>query len=251
MDYNRFNDFRKFATGTKINGQYVSGVAVDDFMKYNQKRSMYGPLNHQSVSIVDEHPQNVAIIDIYSKMIENRIIFVSDITSDSAPIISAQLLYLSNTDSEKEISLYIESPGGEVYAGNEIVSCMNYIPNVINTVGMGLCASYGAIILANGSYGHRFVHPMTSCMVHMPIGGADGCAADIEITCKEINRLKEMLFENLANRTGHTYQEVVDFCIRDKWLTAKETIDWHLADKILEPQPEKIITYNEYIAQNP
>ena len=245
---NNYKDFYKFATDVKIDGRYVSGLRMDDYLKKQRPLVNHSLItDHQSVTIAEDHPTPVALMDVFSKMIQNNIIFIEDINQETADIICAQLLYLSNVNDGKNIEIYTNSYGGECYAGGAIVSTMSYIPNTISTVCMGICASYGAVILSAGDFGRRYIQPNGTVMLHQPLGGASGPAADIRIMADEIDRLKKYLFEFLAARTGHTYDEVVEYCLRDRWMDAQEALDFHIVDKILEPSPLKIQTYKDYI----
>lgn len=244
-----YSDFRKFATEKKINGRYLSGTVLDDYKKTIKTPNILLPQNYQSVGVVDESQNHMIVVDVYTKMIQNNIIFVNDIDDESADVICAQLLYLTNTDDSKDIHMYLNSGGGSIYSGNEILSLMHYIPNTINTICLGLCASYGAVILANGDFGHRYALPNSTIMIHQPLmsGGLGGPAADLEISVNEINRLKDELFQNLSDRTGIKKDELIQLANRDFWMDANKALELHIVDSILKPSEPKISTYNEWL----
>ena len=248
-----YRDFYKYATTKKIDGRYVSGSVLDDYSKKSNlfvPKNVLNPLDYQSVSVVDESPNNHAILlDIFSVMIKNRIIFVGDIDDESARIMSAQLLYLSNVDNETPVSLYVESNGGGCYCGYSLIDVMDYIPNTCKTVVTGIAASFGALIAMNGSYGQRFIQPNATMMIHQPLisGGVGGPTDDIVINANEMLRLKNDIHQLIAHRSGHTVEEIEALCPRDKWLTAQEAIEWHFCDKVLDPHPSKTMSYAEYI----
>ena len=249
-----YKDFYKYATTKKIDGRYVSGSVLDDYSKKSNlfvPKNVLNPLDYQSASVVDETPNNHAILlDIFSVMIKNRIIYVGEIDSDTASIVSAQLLYLSNIDNEAPCTLHLfDLPGGSVTAGMGLVDVMDYIPNTIRCVAQGMVASFGSVLLANGSYGHRYIQPNAMMMLHQPLisGGLGGCTDDIVINANEMIRMKRQIYELLAHRSGHTVEEIEALCPRDKWLTPQEAIEWHLCDQILQADPSKTLSYAEYI----
>lgn len=181
--------------------------------------------------------------DIYSLLLKNRIVFVgTPITDQTANLIVAQLLYLSNEDSEAPIQMYINSPGGQIYAGLAIYDTMQMISNPINTVAVGVTASFGTVLLTAGTPGQRFALPHSTVHLHQPLGGAQGQATDIEIQANEILRLRKQLNGILANHTGQTEEKVKEDTERDYWLTAKEAVDYGLVDKVLEPSKDSILS---------
>lgn len=172
--------------------------------------------------------------DIYSRLLKDRIIMLStEVNDDVASLICAQLLFLESQDPEKEISLYINSPGGSVTAGLAIYDTMRYITSPVSTVCMGLAASMGAFLLAAGEPGLRFALPNCQVMIHQPSGGFRGQATDIEIHAREILRLKKKLNEILAANTGQSYEKVADATERDNYLTPEEAKEFGLIDRIL------------------
>jgi ATP-dependent Clp protease protease subunit len=180
--------------------------------------------------------------DIYSLLLKNRIVFVgTQITDQTANLIVAQLLYLSNEDSESPIQMYINSPGGQIYAGLAIYDTMQMITNPINTVAVGVTASFGTVLLTAGTKGQRFALPHATVHLHQPIGGAQGQATDIEIQANEIMRLRKKLNGILAHHTGQSEEKVKDDTERDYWLTAQEAVEYGLVDKVLEPKKDSML----------
>lgn len=172
--------------------------------------------------------------DIYSRLLKDRIILLTTEVNDvCASLVCAQLLFLESQDPEKEINLYINSPGGSVTAGMAIFDTMNYITSPVATVCMGMAASMGAFLLAAGEKGMRFSLPNSQIMIHQPSGGFRGQATDMEIHAREILRLKDRLNRILADKTGKDYEEVVRATERDNFLTAEEAMEFGLIDKIL------------------
>ncbi len=172
--------------------------------------------------------------DIYSRLLKDRIIMLStEVNDDVASLICAQLLFLESQDPEKEINLYINSPGGSVTAGLAIYDTMRYITSPVSTVCMGIAASMGAFLLAAGEPGLRFALPNSQVMIHQPSGGFRGQATDIEIHAREILRLKQRLNEMLSANTGQSYEKVAEATERDNYLTPEEARDFGLIDRIL------------------
>ncbi len=177
--------------------------------------------------------------DIFSLLLKNRIILVSTpINDQTASLIVAQLIHLSNEDPESPIQMYISSPGGIVYAGMGIYDTMKMIPNQISTVAVGFTASFGTVLLAAGTKGHRYVLPNATIHMHQPLGGTQGQASDIEIQANEILRLKKRINEILAENTGQTIKKIEEDTNRDKYMGAQEAVDYGLVDHMLDP-PEK------------
>ena len=177
--------------------------------------------------------------DIYSLLLKNRIVFLGTAINDQvANLVVAQLLYLSREDSESGIQMYINSPGGQVYAGMAIYDTMRMIPNKISTVAVGVAASFGTVLLAAGTKGQRYALPHATIHMHQPLGGAQGQASDIEIQAKEILRLKERINAILSEATGQTVDTIIQDTERDFYMSAEQAVDYGLVDKVLEP-PEK------------
>lgn len=177
--------------------------------------------------------------DIYSLLLKNRIVFLGTAINDQvANVVVAQLLYLSREDAESGIQMYINSPGGQVYAGMAIYDTMRMIPNKISTVAVGVAASFGTVLLAAGAKGQRYALPHATIHMHQPLGGVQGQASDIEIQAKEILRLKERLNVILAEATGQTVETIIHDTERDYYMSAEQAVEYGLVDKVLAP-PEK------------
>ena len=192
--------------------------------------------------VIEKSGQMERAYDIYSLLLKNRIVFVgTQITDQTANLIVAQLLYLSNEDSEAPIQMYINSPGGVIYAGLAIYDTMQMISNPINTLAVGVTASFGTVLLTAGTTGQRFALPHSTIHLHQPLGGAQGQATDIEIQANEIMRLRDKLNSILANHTGQPADKIKNDTERDYWLTAQEAVDYGLVDKVLEPSKDSIL----------
>lgn len=173
--------------------------------------------------------------DIYSLLLKNRIIFLgTPITDQVANVIVAQLLFLSSEDPESPIQMYINSPGGQVYAGMAIYDTMQMIPNPISTLAVGVTASFGTVLLTAGTKGERFALPNATIHMHQPLGGAQGQASDVEIQAKEILRLKDQLNEILSKHTGQTIKTIEADTNRDFYLDAYGAVEYGLVDKVTE-----------------
>ena len=178
--------------------------------------------------------------DIYSLLLKERIVFVGSAINDQvANVVVAQLLYLSREDPEKAIQMYINSPGGSIYAGMAILDTMQLIPNKISTVAVGVTASFGTVLLAGGEKGQRYALPHATIHLHQPLGGAEGQATDIEIMAKEIMRLKKDLNEYFSERTGQPIEVIANDTERDHYMTAAEAVKYGLIDKVLN-SPKKL-----------
>jgi len=189
--------------------------------------------------VIESSGRGERAYDIYSLLLKERIIFVGTPIDDQiANLVVAQLLYLSREDSEREISMYINSPGGQIYAGLAIYDTMRMIPNKISTVAVGVTASFGTVLLATGAKGQRYALPHATIHMHQPLGGAQGQASDIEIQAKEILRLKARLNEILSESTGQPIDVIERDTERDFYLNALQAVDYGLVDKVLTP-PEK------------
>jgi ATP-dependent Clp protease protease subunit len=186
--------------------------------------------------VIESSGRGERAYDIYSLLLKERIIFVGTAIDDQvANVIVAQLLYLSREDAERDISMYINSPGGQIYAGLAIYDTMKMIPNKISTVAVGVTASFGTVLLAAGSKGNRYALPHATIHMHQPLGGAQGQASDIEIQAKEILRLKARLNEILAESTNQKLESIERDTERDFYLTAQQAVDYGLVDKVLDP----------------
>ena len=192
--------------------------------------------------VIEKSGRQERAYDIYSLLLKNRIVFVgTQITDQTANLIVAQLLYLSNEDSEAPIQMYINSPGGVIYAGLAIYDTMQMIANPINTVAVGVTASFGTVLLTAGTKGQRFALPHSTIHLHQPLGGAQGQATDIEIQANEILRLRDKLNKILAHHTGKSVDKIREDTERDYWLTAEDAVAYGLVDKVLEPSKDSIL----------
>ena len=173
--------------------------------------------------------------DLFSRLLKDRIIFVNgEIEPNMASIIVAELLFLDSEDNTKPINMYIQSPGGLCSAGFSIIDTMNIIKAPVHTYCVGLCASMGALIFANGEKGNRFILEHSEYMIHQPLGGSQGQCTDIQIAAKNIQKTKEVITKLLADASGQPYEKIAEDCERDYYMTAEETVAYGLADKILK-----------------
>jgi len=219
---NNNNEFRRYAMGH----MGISSLSLDKYA------SIYG--NYISPTIIEERQLNIATMDVFSRLMMDRIIFLGTPIDDYvANIIQAQLLFLESTDPAKDIQIYFNTPGGMVYAGLGIYDTMQYISSDIATICTGMAASMGAVLLAAGKKGKRSALKHARVMIHQPSGGAQGQASDIEITAREILKLRKELYEILADHTGNTYKKVEKDSDRDYWMTAQEAKDYGIVDEIL------------------
>lgn len=216
------NDFRKFAT--KHIG--LNGLALD---KYIDITSSY-----ISPTIIEERQLNVAQMDVFSRLMMDRIIFLGTQIDDyTANVIQAQLLYLDSADSGKDISIYINSPGGSVYAGYGIYDTMQFIKSDVSTICTGMAASMAAVLLVAGEKGKRFGLKHSRVMIHQPLGGAQGQASDIEITAREIGKVKQELYQIISEHSGKPIEEVARDSDRDYWMTSSEAKAYGMIDDVL------------------
>ncbi len=173
--------------------------------------------------------------DIYSRLLKERIIFLGDEVNDvTASLVVAQLLFLESEDSNKDINLYINSPGGSVTAGMAIYDTMQYIKCDVSTICVGMAASMGAFLLSGGAKGKRFALPNAEIMIHQPLGGTQGQATDMEIEVEHMLRIKKNLISIMAENAGKDYETVLADCERNNWMTAKEAMEYGLIDKVVE-----------------
>jgi ATP-dependent Clp protease, protease subunit len=223
---------------------------IDDFKKYatdhrgisSLKLHRYTSiLNNSYISptIIEERQLNIASMDVFSRLMMDRIIFLGlPIDDYVANIIQAQLLYLDSTDPGKDIQIYFNTPGGSVHAGLGIYDTMQYISAEIATICTGMAASMGAVLLTAGTKGKRSALKHSRVMIHQPMGGAEGQASDIEITAREIMKLKKELYEIIALHSGNTYEQVEKDSDRDHWMTAIEAKEYGMIDEVLHRTKE-------------
>ena len=185
--------------------------------------------------VVEQTNRGERSYDIFSRLLNDRIIVLSDEVNDAtASIIVAQMLYLEGQDPEKDISFYINSPGGSVTAGMAIYDTMQYIKCDVSTICMGMAASMGAFLFSSGAKGKRYILPNAEVMIHQPLGGAKGQATEILIAADHIKRTKERLNKILAENTGKSIEEIFEDTERDNWLTAEQAVEYGIADKIID-----------------
>jgi ATP-dependent Clp protease protease subunit len=218
-------EFRNFA----VNHLGMSGLSVDDYVKkaVNRPEAM-------TRTVIEERPMPFREVDVFSRLMMDRIIFLGlGIDDFIANIIQAQLLFLESADSGKDIQIYINSPGGSVYAGLGIYDTMQYIGCDVATICTGMAASMGAVILCAGEKGKRTALKHSRVMIHQPMGGVGGQASDIEITAKEIKKLKDELYQIIANHSGQAIEKVWQDSDRDFWMTSEEARDYGMIDEVL------------------
>lgn len=216
------NDFRKYATKHM-------GINSATFDKIT---SVYN--SYISPTIIEERQLNIATMDVFSRLMMDRIIFLGlPIDDYVANIIQAQLLYLDSTDPQKDIQIYLNTPGGSVYAGLGIYDTMQYIGCDVATICTGIAASMGAVLLCAGKKGKRTALKHSRVMIHQPMGGAEGQASDIEITAREILKLKNELYEIISVHSGNPIEKVAADSDRDYWMIASEAKDYGMIDEVL------------------
>ena len=185
--------------------------------------------------VVEQSSRGERSYDIYSRLLKDRIIFLDgEITDDTASLVVAQLLFLESEDPDKDINIYINSPGGLITAGMAIYDTMNYIKPDVCTICVGMAASMGAFLLSSGAKGKRYALPNAEVLIHQPLGGTSGQASDIKIAADHIIKIRERLNRILAANTGQPYEKIVLDTDRDNYLDAKEALEYGLIDKIVE-----------------
>ncbi|MBR4831248.1 MAG: ATP-dependent Clp endopeptidase proteolytic subunit ClpP [Butyrivibrio sp.] len=190
--------------------------------------------------VIEQTSRGERSYDIYSRLLKERIVFLGEeVNATSASIVVAQLLFLEAEDPNKDIHMYINSPGGEITSGMAIYDTMHYIKCDVSTICIGMAASMGAFLLAGGAKGKRMALPNAEVMIHQPLGGTQGQATEIEIAAKHILKTKEKLNRMLAENTGKPYEQVAADTERDNWMTAQEALDYGLIDSIVENRPKK------------
>jgi ATP-dependent Clp protease protease subunit len=233
------NEFRKYA----VKHHRINSIFVDKYISSVEHKQMPTAIAHpvdMTPYIIEERQLNVAQMDVFSRLMMDRIIFLGDaIYENIANIIQAQLLFLQSADAKRDIQIYINSPGGSVYAGLGIYDTMQYISNDVATICTGMAASMAAVLLCAGSEGKRSALPHSRVMIHQPLGGAQGQASDIEITAREIQKLKVELYEIISKHSGVPYQKVWDASDRDHWMIAEEAREFGMVDEVLGRNSDK------------
>ena len=216
------DEFRKYA----IKHKGISSLTLDGYSSFTN--------SYLSPTIIEERELNVAQMDVFSRLMMDRIIFLGvPIDDDVSNIIEAQLLFLESSDPAKDIQIYFNTPGGSVYAGLGIYDTMQYISSDIATICTGMAASMGAVLLTAGTKGKRSALKHSRVMIHQPMGGAQGQASDIEITAREIMKLKKELYQIIATHSGNTFKKVEKDSDRDYWMTATEAKEYGMIDEVL------------------
>ncbi len=219
---NMSTEFEKYA----IKHLGISSLSLDRYASISNA--------YINPSIIEERQMNVAVMDVFSRLMMDRIIFLGvPISDDVANIIQAQLLFLDSTDSSADIQLYINSPGGAVYAGLGIYDTMQLVNSDVATICTGMAASMASILLCAGAKGKRSALPHSRVMIHQPMGGAEGQASDIEITAREILKLKKELYQIISDHSGKSMKQIERDADRDYWMTASEASDYGMIDEIL------------------
>ena len=214
------NDFLKFAVSNGMNSMHV-------------ENAMNASASYISPSILEERQLNVTQMDVFSRLMMDRIIFLGTEVNDyTANVIQAQLLYLDSVDSDRDISIYLNTPGGSVYAGLGIYDTMQFVKSNVATICTGMAASMGAVLLVAGEQGMRAALPHSRVMIHQPLGGIQGQASDIEITAREILKLKDELYQIISDHSGQTIEKIRQDADRDYWMTAKEALEYGMIDKV-------------------
>ncbi len=225
------NEFRKYA----IKHHGISSATVDSYTSALKIPTGLTPY------IIEERPMNVASMDVFSRLMMDRIIFLGEPINDYvANIVTAQLLFLQSTDQNSDIQMYLNSPGGSVYAGLGIYDTMQIISPDVSTICTGIAASMAAVLMCAGTKGKRTALKHSRIMIHQPLGGAEGQASDIEITAREIGKLKKELYEIIAYHSGQKLAKVEKDSDRDYWMTAAEAKDYGMVDEVLSFNQRKM-----------
>jgi ATP-dependent Clp protease protease subunit len=217
------NEFKKYA----VKHKGFNSMHLDKYMSLSTRAL--------TPYIIEERQMNAQAIDVFSRLMMDRIIFMGEGINDYvANVIQAQLLFLDSVDSKKDVQIYVNSPGGSVYAGLGIYDTMQYINPDVATICTGIAASMAAVLLCAGQKGKRSCLKHSRVMIHQPLGGAEGQASDIEITAREIQKLKKELYEIIANHSGQSYDKVYADSDRDYWMTSDEALAYGMVDEVLK-----------------
>jgi len=221
-------EFEKYA----VKHRGISSNVLDGYIKHN--------VTNLTPNIIEERPMNIAVMDVYSRLMMDRIIFLGyPISDEVANIVTAQLLFLESTDRSRDIQMYINSPGGSVYAGLGMYDTMQFITPDIATICTGMAASMGAVLMCAGAKGKRTALKHSRIMMHQPSAGAGGQASDIEITVNEVKKIKRELYDVISFHTGQPVEKVAADCDRDYWMTSAEAKEYGLVDEVLVMNPRK------------
>ena len=233
MDKHLGKDFRTFSKDHKVSQSFL-----DDYSKQVlEPVAMLNPSN-MTTHVIEERPGNFRAIDVFTRLISDRIIFMGMAVDDQvANLIVAQLLFLNNIDPKSDVTMYINSPGGSVYAGLAMFDTMEYIKPDVSTVCIGIAASMGAVLLSAGAKGKRFALPHSRIMIHQVSAGMQGTSKDMEISLKQTLELKGDLYKILSSATGQTYDKIEADCDRDYWMRAEVAKDYGLIDDVITKKP--------------
>ncbi len=228
------NEFRKYAT-KHLN---ISSSLLDDYTKHNE-RMIGGNIQAFTPYVIEERKMNVQALDVFSRLMMDRIIFLgTPVTDQIANVIQGQLLFLESVDARRDIQIFVNSPGGSVIAGMGIYDTMQYVSPDVGTICTGLAASMGAVLLTAGAKGKRTCLPHSRVMIHQPLGGMQGQVTDMEISYRLIKQMQKELYNVLASHTGQPYETIEKDCDRDNWMTATEAKEYGLVDEVLVRKTE-------------
>jgi ATP-dependent Clp protease protease subunit len=223
-------EFEKYA----VKHRGISSNTLDGYIKHN--------VTNLTPNIIEERPMNIAVMDVYSRLMMDRIIFMGyPVTDEVANIITAQFLFLESTDRTKDIQMYINSPGGSVYAGLGMYDTMQFVTPDIATICTGIAASMAQVLLCAGAKGKRTALKHSRVMMHQPSAGAGGQASDIEITVNEVKKIKKELYDVIAYHSGQDVEKIALDCSRDFWMTSTEAKEYGLVDEVLTVNPRKAV----------
>jgi len=242
MDFGK--EFEKYAVKHRgISSNMLTDYEKKNAQKFTASGSPYfgsGEVTNLTPNIIEERPMNIAVMDVYSRLMMDRIIFMGyPVTDEVANIITAQFLFLESTDRTRDIQMYINSPGGSVYAGLGMYDTMQFVTPDISTICTGMAASMAQVLLCAGAKGKRTALKHSRIMMHQPSAGAGGQASDIEITVNEIKKIKRELYEVTAYHTGQSVEKVAEDSNRDKWMTSFEAKEYGMVDEVLTVNPRK------------
>jgi ATP-dependent Clp protease protease subunit len=227
------SEFRKYA----VKHMGMTGMHVDTYAENTAKQAMgMGMPNVTGLTpyVIEERQMNISQLDVFSRLMMDRIIFLGQGIDDYvANIVQAQLLFLESTDPKRDIQIFVNSPGGSVIAGQGIYDTMQYVTPDVGTICTGLAASMGAVLLCAGAEGKRSCLPHSRVMIHQPLGGMQGQVTDMEISYKLIKQLQKELYDILATHTGQSYDKIKEDCERDNWMTSEQAKDYGLVDEVL------------------
>jgi len=226
---NTGKEFEKYA----VKHRGISSNTLDGYIKHN--------VTNLTPNIIEERPMNVAVMDVYSRLMMDRIIFLGyPVNDEVANIITAQLLFLESTDRTRDVQLYINSPGGGVYAGLGLYDTMQFVNPHIATICTGMAASMSAVLMAAGAHGKRSALKHSRIMMHQPSAGAMGQASDVEITVNEVRKIKQELYDILSFHTGQPVEKIATDSNRDYWMTADAAKEYGLVDEVLTTNSRKL-----------